>query len=1107
MGNFEDVFGVEVLTDQADNWAVFGGDTVDANNIVNTKSIYDSRQGKMVNFSGGDSSDNIKSKLDRDIGDTTNIGVWKDAANTFKKSLTEIGGRLLGARASRKEFEAAGIRPGGPTEPMAQLIAGLFGIEKEAFDVATDFGAKVESDFYRKASEQVLKKAEGIEVSSESIEGDIIHNPSFRKIITGVAGTSASAASAITLGLIAGPEVTGVAFGEIEAESLLSELDDVNIPLKDKALLMDVVSPVVGAIEFANIDFFLGKGADKFAKKAVTKGIYKGLAEVGIISAANIAEEVAQKGASEMAWNKIVAQAGYAKAKKFSDGLGDTIILAGLTGGLMGGGKIGISALNESTLSTDRARADLENAGVDPELIDIAMAETAEALNENKVEIANGFDSVLGNLEQRVMQEAVGPDAIELDSQIDIENELTPESQQVVQPTIEEVSIYDKKTVSEGIPTTQDVVAPVDININEIIDSTETIEDQLKRVRKYKQDETFKDRVIKDSKDIRKSAGILFSDKIENMSSRIRDISPKLEAKAVINESKIKQDIKRYEDISVPLIEKYYALDKGDRAELGYLLNSNKMGDAMKLAERKGLGGELRNVIKLLDQLSEERRTAGIREAKRTNYFPRRVSDFEGFQKSLGTENNQLQEALDNAAKEKGSALTLEEKNEIVGQLFNGKSVAGVRLIDPKSAKERRVDIFSPEINQYYDDPMQALISYIYDTADAVGQRRLFGKGELSLEDSMTRFLVDLVESGEVTQSQAEELQDILGARFNPVPAGKLVQGFINLGYATTLADGLSALTQFGDLGNSIYLAGWGNTGKSIASVLSKNEFRVTLEDLGINEIAEEFRRGSMTGETTRKLLEPVFKKSDALNKEIVINAVYKKLQQRAKTGDAALLEELELYFDDGANDVMEALRNGKFNSDISSLLFARISQVQPISPLETTSGYQRGGNAKMFYQMKTFQLRQFNFLRDISFKKISKGIETGNKELVKEGIRNGVSYWALMMLLGAGIDDIKDVVRGKKIEWIDNLLDNSLRPLLLSSFDLKIARRKGVGDMLANKIMPVTGFIDNSSRDFLDFAENSIRRLQGKRPKKRPIRTIKNVPFVGRTLYSRLYE
>ena len=102
--------------------------------------------------------------------------------------------------------------------------------------------------------------------------------------------------------------------------------------------------------------------------------------------------------------------------------------------------------------------------------------------------------------------------------------------------------------------------------------------------------------------------------------------------------------------------------------------------------------------------------------------------------------------------------------------------------------------------------------------------------------------------------------------------------------------------------------------------------------------------------------------------------------------------------------------------------------------------GYINSPNVgRMFYMLKTFALKQFNVLRDDGLD-ILTGKQNGSKP---KAAANMIYLTTLIVLAGAGGDEIKDWINQRKSTFEDKVIDNLLKLLLVNKYFTDKIRRE----------------------------------------------------------------
>lgn len=163
-------------------------------------------------------------------------------------------------------------------------------------------------------------------------------------------------------------------------------------------------------------------------------------------------------------------------------------------------------------------------------------------------------------------------------------------------------------------------------------------------------------------------------------------------------------------------------------------------------ADKLGISEEMKEVRKILDKIYEEAGLVGLDVKYREKYFPRTIKDSIGlltyiYKTEFGSK---IKEAIFYAEREAGHELTDEEKAVIANKMLMGWEVNGITLTPPGNTKARQIEKVTQELNPFYNDSMDSLVTYVAGMNEQIEARKLFGKGE-NLEDSIGSFMMDLI--------------------------------------------------------------------------------------------------------------------------------------------------------------------------------------------------------------------------------------------------------------------------------------------------------------------------------------------------------------------------
>lgn len=591
------------------------------------------------------------------------------------------------------------------------------------------------------------------------------------------------------------------------------------------------------------------------------------------------------------------------------------------------------------------------------------------------------------------------------------------------------------------------------------------------------------------------------------ISTRIKNISPQLFVRLRRFEFNVKtKTIADHEKIK-PFLQSIKRLDKDTWKALDLAMKNGRNDIIDEIAQANNMVAEVVEVRKLLDDIFDRATGVGIDVAYRSDFFPRRVKDVEGLiDHFAGTEFwNVITEAIAKKEEAIGKPLSEKEKAGVINFLMRGRSVEGISLATRGQFKERSIEKVTAETDKFYEQSDQALLSYIAIANEAIETSVLFGApqdidGSDQIDDSVGKFVNDLVKEGDLTSREARLLKEIFGARFNEARMGYIAAAVRDLSYIDVMGTTLNAITQFGDLTTSMYNSGIIRAASTLpGAVLGRTP--VSLDDIGINSIAEEFGTGSLTS----KGVNNVFKlsgliKIDRVGKLNLINSALKKFQSQAKKNNKKLLADLELMFEEEAGQVLQDLKDGEITENVKFLVFNVLLDMQPIAKSEMPEYYLRSGNLKILYMLKTFTLRQLDIYRREVFAELNTARKTGDAKKAAKALGNFVRLAGFWIVMGASADVMKDLLRsffgGDEIEEPeDYIIDNILKAFGFSKYQLNMVAKEGPIEVATKIFLPPAKFFTNVAKDF--GKANSKKGLKAKNA-----RTIRSIPLGGELYY-----
>ncbi len=195
--------------------------------------------------------------------------------------------------------------------------------------------------------------------------------------------------------------------------------------------------------------------------------------------------------------------------------------------------------------------------------------------------------------------------------------------------------------------------------------------------------------------------------------------------------------------------------------------------------------------------------------------------------------------------------------------------------------------------------------------------------------------------------------------------------------------------------------------------------------------------------------------------------------------------------------EVCQRLKGDKVTSRIMILMITALNElgdVQPISKFEVPELYAKAGNLRVFYMYKTFVLKRLDILRNKGYNEIKSGIKTGNKGRIAKGLAKLVWLAFMFSLADATADVLKDIIRGKPIDSLDNyIVDNLLQMILLNKYVAQKARREGPSAFFRDNITLPISNIDAAAKDVATLMDEESEKGS---------EMVRRIPWVGELYY-----
>jgi hypothetical protein len=284
-----------------------------------------------------------------------------------------------------------------------------------------------------------------------------------------------------------------------------------------------------------------------------------------------------------------------------------------------------------------------------------------------------------------------------------------------------------------------------------------------------------------------------------------------------------------------------------------------------------------------------------------------------------------------------------------------------------------------------------------------------------------------------------------------------------DLGYLMVLSNLGSVMTQFGDIFFSLHRNGLNATMQAAV----KREYDLA-KKFGISTY--ELNNMTSSGGGVAKVLNKVFtgigfSQLDKFGANTFLNARYAKMKNQARAGGAAeakLRAELDEYggFLD-TNQVIYDLKTNNLTDSVEAVLYNEILDVRPATLSEMSGAYVRNPNGRIFYMLKSYQLKQIDYFREHSENQILQGKlmlqqgKPGGAKQMAEGLAGLVGLGVLYTATTGSVDVVKDLAYGRPIDMDDKMSDATWRLFGLSRYFPYQVRREGPLNAARDWLLP----------------------------------------------------
>ena len=370
--------------------------------------------------------------------------------------------------------------------------------------------------------------------------------------------------------------------------------------------------------------------------------------------------------------------------------------------------------------------------------------------------------------------------------------------------------------------------------------------------------------------------------------------------------------------------------------------------------------------------------------------------------------------------------------------------------------------------------------------------------------------------------ANAKQIIDDLGINANKGMSHEL-EMIRSLGYVGTIANPYGALMNVHDLFNASFELGLGNV---LGALFGRNGINFSPSDMGLaRQVFGEFVRKARKGTDQKLLGEKIsgnkflenlsqasesllewsmnwsgFSKLDQFGKSRIMGASFRKARQDINNG--SFDTKWQYSFSKPEIDQLKRdIAAGNTNSElVRDLVMFDLFRLQPINAAAQTAFGLANPNARLFYMLKGFAIKQF----DLMERRIIKEWRAGNK---KEALQNAARY---MVLSGGGyglVNEARQVVKGEAPDPEQAAIGALYQVGSVLTFGAMGANDYGYDKFMSD---PATAFMNNilppvgatlPANVLEDTADVARALAAGEVPDPLPDDTIKALPIVGKSL------
>lgn len=571
-----------------------------------------------------------------------------------------------------------------------------------------------------------------------------------------------------------------------------------------------------------------------------------------------------------------------------------------------------------------------------------------------------------------------------------------------------------------------------------------------------------------------------------------------------------------------PFFKQLGKMSHVDQKELQRLLmhdDAGKWAEAYNLLNKyENQGGKFEGLTNNFDVMREvlkeihvSYKQAGYKDMEYIkHYFPRVALDA-GLNKKLTM--GWFKKRLYAYADSKGiprDKITDYHVQKVANDLLQFKGKPKGRAATSGSLKPRELDELNTMLMDHYANMPASFHSYVRMAALDIERAKFFNKfvpkgrkydlngadiNPKNVRGWMANHLQEIglmkkTKNGIETSKHAEDILQALQSRFTmgEMSPNGFWKAFKNLGYTTTIANPLGAVTQLQDNSFSFYKHGIRATFKAMFQGIDAPGTPGGLlekESLGLTNALEEIysNPAKFKAVLDKTMKWSGFNRLDKFGKDVNIKAAIYKAQRQLSTekGQRQFFAEWGRYFDTETASLIEDLKKvgkpvtrtmvsgkkvgkeiqevGKLTDNVKVWLWNQLADTQPISLSEMPRGYLDHPNGRVFYMLKTFTVKQVDFMR----RQILREWHQGNKASAMKNLTYFATFWTA---LGGSADALKSVITGDDVTIGDHMVRNFQQLFLYNRYSAGKIGQEGVTGGVARFLMPPAPWLDKPVED-----------------------------------------